>query len=137
MSEMESHVVFDLTAHPGFPTYGENRSELVLSGLDVKLTIFYDAPDSDGEAAVSFLFSGVSQVVSSSFPGIGNAAISVVDGSLTALVKASGSKLASEWTSYWLRSRAPTTCHYQIVLTEDNKKYDIIARDVAVNCGDA
>jgi hypothetical protein len=133
--QANSTVIFDLVEYPGFPPHGENRSLLTISGRDAKLEVFFDATEGAEEARATFSFTGVSQAVRSSFPGVDAFALPVANGSLSALVEIIASKIAGEWTAYWRKYGFPPTRHYQIVLTQANEKYDILAEDAEVSFG--
>jgi len=134
MNQQKSIVIFDLVEHEVFPSHGENRSLLTLSGIDANLEIFFDAIQSDKEEdCICLSFSGVSLATSSSFPGVDPLSLPVAENGLSCLVSIESSPPARAWTTYWSRHGFPATLHYQIVLTGEGKKYDIFARAVEVH----
>jgi len=133
MWQREPVVVFDLAQDEAFPPYGESGSELIISRLDARLTVFYEGADRAVEARITFKFSRASQVVRSCFPGVGENSLASSPASLGRLVRIEDSTKATKWTAYWsARPWMLPTLHYQVVLTQANEKIDVFAEGVEI-----
>jgi len=132
MAGSEFIVLYDLAKDDSFPPYGESRSEMLISGPDARLIVFWEVNGGADEARLMFRFKRATQVVRSAFPGVGDRSLACSPTSLGRLVQITDSAMAKQWTAYWSQHKMPRILHYQIVLTEANEKYDVLAENVDV-----
>lgn len=132
MARSQDTVIFELSQCPAFVPLGEDRSALCVSGTCVTLEVFFDSTDEEKGNRLLLKFSGVSQTISSAFPGVNPLGLPATSDSLSTLVRIESSPAAREWTAYWNQYGFAPTHHYQLILTSENRKYDIFARDVEV-----
>ena len=128
LAASDSEVVCDVNRM--LPPQGENRSVLLFRGGTLDLKIYYDMNDAEGVIHLEFM--GVCSVYVSAIPGVDITRLqSGRDPHVGCLIEFRKSKAADEWSAY-LHWRTNPTKHFQLVLMEEGRRFDVFAESVVV-----